>query len=301
MADKALAVVSRGEWDLMLEQAAMLVPTGFLPESIRSAAQAAAIILKGRELGVPAMYALSNIAVIKGKPVAGAEVLQALIYRDHGDTALIPAESTSAKATYRFKRRGWPEYQTFSFTIEDARQAGITNNPTWAKYPAAMLRARCISAIARMAFADSIGGMYTPEELGAAVEVDAEGQFTITSSPAEPDPEPAPQAAPAEATFREVPATPEPARGNAPGHLVTKARAEEVKALAAQAGLAGDALRAIWADKLEIPAPGWSKLTNDQADALAREFQKVIADKEQPAPEPETAPAPTDEFEGLDF
>jgi len=34
-----------------------------------------------------------------------------------------------------------------------------------------MLRARCISAVARMAFPDVISGVYTPEELGGSVQV----------------------------------------------------------------------------------------------------------------------------------
>jgi hypothetical protein len=37
-----------------------------------------------------------------------------------------------------------------------------------------MLRARCLSAVARMAFPDSIGGMYSPDELGASVRVEGE-------------------------------------------------------------------------------------------------------------------------------
>lgn len=163
-----LAPMTQESWGILKEQAEMLVTTGFLPAAIKNANQAVAIILKGRELGIPAMYALSNVVVIQGKPAANAELMLALIYRDHGDDAVVFAETTARVATISYKRRGWTRRQQFSFTAEDASKAGLTGE-NWRKYPAAMLRARCISAVARLAFPDTIAGMYTPEELGAAV------------------------------------------------------------------------------------------------------------------------------------
>ena len=163
------ATIAPQEWPMVREQAEMLVKTGFLPQTIKTPEQAVAIMMKGRELGVPPMYALSNIAVISGKPACTAELMLALLYRDHGDAALQVVETSATRCVAAYKRRGWKEAQTFAFTIEDAKTAGLQGG-NWAKYPAAMLRARCISAIARMAFPDSIGGMYTAEELGARVD-----------------------------------------------------------------------------------------------------------------------------------
>lgn len=185
MTNQSLAPVGPMEWNMMKDQAAMLLETGFLPEAIKTPQQAVAIMLKGRELGIPPMYALSNIAVIKGKPTANAELMLALIYRDHGDDAVVPvqAESGDTQATFLYKRRSWGNHLKFSFTIETARKAGITSNPTWGKYPAAMLRARCISAIARFAFPDSIGGMYTPEEMGAEETFTEDGDHRIMARP----------------------------------------------------------------------------------------------------------------------
>lgn len=158
-------------WTIMREQANMLVKTGFLPAAIKTAEQALAIMLKGQELGIPSMYSLSNIVIVQGKPTCSAELMLALIYRDHGDNALVVLDSTETACTASYKRRAWPEARSYAFTIQHARTAGLMSNPTWQKYAPAMLRARCISAIARMAFPDSIAGMYTPEELGADVQV----------------------------------------------------------------------------------------------------------------------------------
>lgn len=165
--------VNGNVWATMVEQAKMLVPTGFLPKAIDTPQKAVAIMLKGRELGIPPMYALSNINVIQGKPTASAELILAIIYRDQGDDALIFTETSDKRATAKYKRRTWREYQSFTFSMEDATRANLLDGAggaNWKKYPGAMLRARCISAIARLAFPDSIGGMYTPDEMGATVD-----------------------------------------------------------------------------------------------------------------------------------
>jgi len=172
----ALALPTGNEWGTITQMAEVLVPSGMLPAHIKTPAAAAAIILKGRELGIPPMQALSGIAVIQGKPVAGSELMLAILYRDHGDGCLWFTETTETACRVSYARRGWPERKEYAFTIEDAKRAGLLTNATWTKYPAAMLRARAISAVARMAFPDSIGGMYTPEELGAMVTITADGE-----------------------------------------------------------------------------------------------------------------------------
>lgn len=173
------------DWAVMLQMADVLFKSGMLPQHIKSPQAAVAIIQKGRELGIPPMQSMSGIACIQGKPTAGAELMLALIYRDHGDEAMIFDETTNERCTLSYKRRAWRERKTFTFTLDDAKKAGLLTNQTWQKYPAAMLRARCISATARLAFPDSIGGMYTAEELGAAVSVDSDGVITVHDVPAQ--------------------------------------------------------------------------------------------------------------------
>lgn len=169
-------IPGKSEWSLMRDMAQSLVPTGFLPESIKTPEQAVAIMLKGRELNVPPMYALSNIAIVKGKPTISAEMMLALIYRDHGKRAIRVKESTNERCTVEYRLDGWDDVSSYSFTMDDAKKAGLTGNQTWSKYPAAMLRARCISAVARMAFPECIAGMYVPGELGDDVQVTDDGE-----------------------------------------------------------------------------------------------------------------------------
>lgn len=54
------------------------------------------------------------------------------------------------------------------YTLDDAKQAGLwpaKPNTGWAKDPAAMLRARCISKAIRMLAPEVVMGVYTPEEV----------------------------------------------------------------------------------------------------------------------------------------
>jgi hypothetical protein len=168
-----------GTWSTMLEMAKVFLESGMLPAHVKTPAAAVLMMQKARELGIPPLYGLSNIAVVQGKPVCTAELMLALIYRDHGDGAVAVEHSDDESCAVRYRRRHARSSHLYAFTLEDAKRAGLLRNDTWQKYPAAMLRARCISAVARMAFPDSIGGMYTPDELGARTVVDAEGAVTI--------------------------------------------------------------------------------------------------------------------------
>ncbi|HWE61229.1 MAG TPA: hypothetical protein VHB98_05920 [Chloroflexota bacterium] len=169
--DGADGTAGSEQWQLLREQAGVFIKSGMLPAHIKSPEQVIVIMLKGRELGLPPLYALSTIGVINGKPVVAAEVMASLVYRRHGDQALRIVQSDARNCTIEYRRRGWSEPQTYSFSIEDAHRAGLLMGNAWQKYPAAMLRARCISAVARMAFPDAISGVYTPEELGGSVQV----------------------------------------------------------------------------------------------------------------------------------
>lgn len=194
---------SQDEWQILKEQAKIFLESGLLPAHVKTPQAAILIMIKGRELAIPPLYALSNIVVISGKPTANSELLQALIYRDHGDDALRFTETSDTQAVLSYKRRSWTKAERFVFSIDDAKRAGLLSNATWQKYPGAMLRARAISAVARLAFADSIGGLYTSEELGASVSVSSEGEIVVDALP-EPEPR-----QPRD-TYRPQPSTAEP-------------------------------------------------------------------------------------------
>ena len=123
-------------------------------------------------LGVSPIHAITSIHVISGKPSASADLIAALIRRAGHKLRVI--EGTDL-CTAQIIRADDPDF-TFAatFTMADARAAKLTGNPSWTKFPRAMLRSRAITEVARQAASDALFGVvYTPEELGA--EVDDQG------------------------------------------------------------------------------------------------------------------------------
>jgi hypothetical protein len=122
-------------------------------------------------LGIPATVALRQIVVVQGKPTCSAELMLALVHRTYGQSAMRVYKTDNESCTVQYRQQGWDGISDYSFTIEDAKRAGLLKNQTWTFYPAAMLRARAISATVRFAFPECLSGLYLPEELGADVTV----------------------------------------------------------------------------------------------------------------------------------
>lgn len=150
----------------MLAFANTLVKTGFLPVAIKTPAQAVAVILTGRELGLGPMQALRSINIIQGKPALSAELMLAL-FKSRGGKA-VWRESTATKAVLWLRHPNGDEH-TETFTMDDAQRAGLLGKQNWKIYPKAMLRARCASAGLRAVAPDVSAGIYDPDELGADI------------------------------------------------------------------------------------------------------------------------------------
>lgn len=189
---------SESEWTIIQRMSRMFAESGLYPH-IKNVAQAIAIVQTGRELGVPPSVALREFSVIGGKPAASSAILAALAQRDHGDLALRVTAITDEACTVEFRRRGWPAPTTTTFTMTDAKRAGLLDpqqtrngvrepNANWAKFPRDMLRSRAISQACRTAFQDSTLGMYTPEELAPeSVTVSPEGDLVYQPSAGQAD------------------------------------------------------------------------------------------------------------------
>lgn len=138
-----------------------LVGRGMKPETIFT------VILLGAELGITPLAALRNINVIDGKPALSADCMAALCMRSAQCKYFVLVSSDDKRAIYETLRLGYQKPVRLEFTFEQATRAGVTGKDNWRKYPAAMLRARCITAIARTVYPDIVSGLYNPEELGA--------------------------------------------------------------------------------------------------------------------------------------
>lgn len=167
------------EFQTLKEIASMAVKSGFLPTSIKSSEQAIIIALKGRELGIPPMVAFAHISVINGKPCISAELMLSQIYQKVPSASINFIKNDNESCVIEAIRKNCKP-STWSFTIEDAKSAQLLGKQVWKQYPAAMLRARAISAMARAVFPDALNGVsYTPEEMGAEIEIDDNGTEVI--------------------------------------------------------------------------------------------------------------------------
>lgn len=178
---QAEAITRLSEWATSA-QAAMVVAeqlssSSFVPESFRGKpGEATAAILAGLEVGLQPMAALRSFDVIQGQAAPRAVTLRAILLAHGHEVELV--ESTSTRCKMRGRRRGAAGWQEVTWTMDRARQLGVTNKPNWKNQPQAMLVARATSEIARLIAADAILGVgYSSEELadgaGAGVEVPA--------------------------------------------------------------------------------------------------------------------------------
>jgi len=72
---------------------------------------------------------------------------------------------------------------TVTWTIERARKAGLTANPTWQKHPAAMLTARAVAQAVRAVYPACLSGVIVEDE---AIEIVAESETQPLPQPVAP-------------------------------------------------------------------------------------------------------------------
>ncbi len=164
----------------LLALAKELVPTGFLPDHVKTPGQCAAIILTGRELGMGPMRALRSLQMVKGKVVENADSQLARFKRDGGRAVFDKLSDT--EAALRLRHPNGDEH-TETFTTEDARRAGlIVKGGSWEKYPKAMLRSRAITAGLKSVGWEGGVGAYDPDEATAFGPVPIAAPTTETVS-----------------------------------------------------------------------------------------------------------------------
>jgi hypothetical protein len=142
---------------------------GVFGQEVTSGDKAFAVLLKGHELGFTPMAAAGSIAIIKGKVSLSADATIALCKRSPACLYLRLVESSEEVATYETQRHGDPSPTALSYTIAQAKTAGLTGSQTWRAHAPAMLRARCGAAIARAVYPDLVAGIYDPDEVAEIV------------------------------------------------------------------------------------------------------------------------------------
>ncbi len=124
-----------------------------------------AIVQKAKTLNIHPVEALNGgLYFVQGKVGMGAELMNSLI-RQAGHSIKKDPKSNDTICILHGTRIDNGDTWTCSFSIEDARRAGLMKN-MFEKYPGIMLYNRAMSMLARQLFPDVIKGAgYTAEEL----------------------------------------------------------------------------------------------------------------------------------------
>jgi hypothetical protein len=142
-----------------------------LASGIKSVEQGIVVAMLGMEMGMQPLHALRSLHVMDGKPVLASEALVALVHKGGRCKYFRCVESTAEKATFETMAISDPEPTRLTFSMDDAKRAGLAGRGPWQKYPQAMLRARCAMALARAHYPDAVMGAL---EEGEARDIAAE-------------------------------------------------------------------------------------------------------------------------------
>lgn len=138
---------------------------------VSSPEQAAMIMAKGWELGMPVTAAFEYIQVIQGRPTLSPRGALALVLAS-GALADMQISDAPGQCTVAMQRRNGPAY-TLTWTLDDAKKAGVIKPDSgWQNYPANMLRWRAIGFVIDILFPDITGGLKRADEFGATVDAD---------------------------------------------------------------------------------------------------------------------------------
>lgn len=192
------APITGGEIETIYRLARGLSMSGFFKDS-RQAEQAFAKLIFGRDLGLSATQAMTDIHIVEGKPEMSAN-LQASKVLSSGrhDYRVLKLDASACAIEFGPKPAPgkdedgnwlpWPQsYGTSEFTMKDAETAGLAGKNNWRSYPRNMLFARAMSN----------GVAWFCPDITNGIRVYAEGEVRETMPAAAAEPE---NSAPAAAT-----------------------------------------------------------------------------------------------------
>lgn len=126
-----------------------------------------AVVAKAKSMNISPLEALNGgMYSVQGKVEMSGVMMMSLI-RQAGHSIKMDPRSNKTSVCLHGKRKDNGDEWTVSFSIDDAKTAGIYK-ATWEKYPQAMCIWRCVSMLGRYLFADVIKGCYVVGETSDA-------------------------------------------------------------------------------------------------------------------------------------
>lgn len=158
----------------MLAMAQMMMSSGFVPSSFKTAQAVVMAIQYGAELKLSPVASLNSIAVINGKPSLYGSAVPG-VATSSGQLEdwkeWIEGDGDNAKACCKVKRKGIESPMLGEFSAQDAKQAGLWKKAgPWTLYPKDMLKWKARARAFRALFGDVLCGMPVYEDLVGTAE-----------------------------------------------------------------------------------------------------------------------------------
>ena len=165
---------------------------------IQTPAQALALGLLCQAEGRHPAEAARDYHIINGKPSLKSEAMLARFQQAGGKVEWHEYTVESVSGTFTHPQAGSLKV---TWTIQDAKRAGLLGSPNWQKYPRQMLRNRVTAEGIRSTYPGVLSGCYTPEEIAdlnlpvvvetvQPIQIEAPKQLQIEAPKEEPKEEP---------------------------------------------------------------------------------------------------------------
>jgi hypothetical protein len=165
----ALAALVPADLDSAFRLATALAASGdMVPKAFQGNPNATmAAIVRGMEIGLAPMQALSSIAVINGRATVWGDAIPALLQRQgHHIDVEIQGEGDSLVAVATLTRGDTGRQVVRRFGVADAKRAGLLDKQgPWKQYTARMCSHRARTWAARDGAADALMGLQVTEEV----------------------------------------------------------------------------------------------------------------------------------------
>lgn len=141
-------------------------------------------IMTGRALGLPMFASLRGIYSVNGAVGLESKLKVALCLQRPDCEYFYCTERSATQSTWVAKRKGRPKEQSLTFTIAEAKMAGLLDYDTpekkaaaaWTRFPADMLVARASGKLADLVWPEASYGLPSTDELEDMRAIDTTGE-----------------------------------------------------------------------------------------------------------------------------
>ncbi|HEX5768042.1 MAG TPA: hypothetical protein VFX94_07395 [Burkholderiales bacterium] len=99
--------------------------SGLWTQRFKTEAQVAAIILRGRELGIGMTTALEAFYIVRGRPFASAQLISGLAEQDKNHDYAMLKHLDTKRAVVEIKHKRQPKPVDWEYTIDEAEKLGL--------------------------------------------------------------------------------------------------------------------------------------------------------------------------------